>query len=89
MVLRTIYLMRHAARMDKAMELENIDWVSTAKRPQDTPLSISGIEQARVIGSQLKGSGITKILCSPMIRTLMTALEIARVIGLGPSSIID
>jgi hypothetical protein len=29
--------------MDKAMELENIDWVSTAKRPQDTPLSIGGM----------------------------------------------
>jgi broad specificity phosphatase PhoE len=61
---------------------ENVDWVSTAKRPQDTPLSAGGIEQAREVGKQLKDSRTTKILCSPMIRTLMTALEIASVIGL-------
>lgn len=80
--------MRHADRMDKAMELNNLDWISTASRPQDPPLSVRGIEQAKEVGKQLKDSGITKILCSPMIRTLMTALEIANVMELGPSCIL-
>ncbi len=47
----------------------------------------SGRKQAAEVGRQLKDVGITKILSSPMIRTVLTADIIAEVLGLGANSI--
>ena len=78
-----IYLMRHAEREDRATEVAGKNWISTAPRPQDPTLSSYGFEQARNVGKQLKNSRITKILCSPMIRCVQTANEVASELGLG------
>lgn len=82
-----IYIMRHAEREDRATELQGLDWISTAPRPQDPPLSKRGFEQAQLVGRQLKGKGITKILCSPMLRTCQTAELVATQLGLGANTI--
>lgn len=87
MPLGVLYIMRHAEREDRATELQGIDWISTAPRPQDPHLSGRGFEQASNVGRKLKGAGITKILCSPMIRTVQTADQVAEELGLGPNSI--
>lgn len=87
MVLKSIILMRHAEREDRALEAEGKDWISTAPRPQDPKLSPKGIRQAQEVGRQLLDRGVTRILCSPMIRCVMTADYIAEVLGLGPNSI--
>lgn len=87
MVLKSIILMRHAEREDRALEAEGKDWISTAPRPQDPKLSPKGIRQAQEVGRQLIGRGVTRILCSPMIRCVMTADCIAEVLGLGSNSI--
>lgn len=79
--------MRHAERQDRATELQGIDWISTAPRPQDPSLSKRGFEQAALVGHQLKDAGITKILCSPMLRTVQTADVVAEVLGLGENSL--
>jgi broad specificity phosphatase PhoE len=48
---------------------------------------LTGRQQAFEVGKQLKSVGITKILSSPLIRTVMTADIIADVLGLGENSI--
>lgn len=48
---------------------------------------MSGIQQAKNAGDQMKDWGITKILSSPMIRTVMTSDTVAQQIGLGEKSI--
>lgn len=42
-MVKSIILMRHAEREDRAQEMKGIDWISTAPRPQDPQLSESGI----------------------------------------------
>lgn len=42
MPLKSIILMRHAEREDRASEAKGIDWISTAERPQDPLLSEQG-----------------------------------------------
>ena len=42
MVVKSIILMRHAEREDRALEKEGKDWISTAARPQDPLLSANG-----------------------------------------------
>lgn len=42
MVVKSIILMRHAEREDRAQEKKGIDWISTAPRPQDPVLSEEG-----------------------------------------------
>lgn len=111
-MVKSIILMRHAEREDRAQELKGIDWISTAPRPQDPVLSEGGldcfglcvltcleikssfllfgtlgIQQAKNAGEQMKNWGITKILSSPMIRTVQTSDIVAEQIGLGENSI--
>lgn len=50
-------------------------------------LILSGIIQAQNAGEQMKEWGITKILSSPMIRTVMTSDIVAEKIGLGENTI--
>jgi broad specificity phosphatase PhoE len=84
---RTIVLMRHCERLDRAMEKRDEDWISTAPRPQDPPLSEHGLFQAAIVGNQMKDLGIEKIYVSPLIRTVQTAHAIADILGLGPGSL--
>ncbi len=46
-----------------------------------------GMKQALEAGKQMKDWGVTRILSSPMIRTVQTADVIAEVLGFGPNSI--
>ena len=56
------------------------------KRPRvaDPPLTDIGVEQARWVGESLKDEGITRLYCSPMLRTLQTAQAISEIIDLPP-----
>ncbi len=42
-MVKSIILMRHAEREDRAQELAGKDWISTAPRPQDPVLSARGM----------------------------------------------
>jgi len=81
--------MRHAERLDRYLEAKGEDWISTAPRPQDSPLSPAGRDQARRVAQQLKDSGfrIRFILCSPMVRCVETADLVAGELGLGAGSL--
>lgn len=41
-MLKSIILMRHAEREDRALEAEGKDWIHSAERPQDPLLSPKG-----------------------------------------------
>lgn len=45
------------------------------------------MQQAEEVGRQLKDAGITRILCSPMVRTVQTADIVAAQLGLGANSV--
>lgn len=84
----TIILIRHAERLDRYLESKGEDWISTALRPQDSPLSPFGIHQAKETGKYFKQKfSVTKILSSPMIRTIQTADIICGEMDLGPDTI--
>lgn len=76
----TVFIVRHGERIDHIDE----KWVKMAKRPFDPGLSTRGMEQAREVGEKLKRDGetIDYIYSSPFQRTLETATEIAKVLGL-------
>jgi hypothetical protein len=42
MVVKSVILMRHAEREDRAVEAEGRDWIHSAERPQDPLLSAKG-----------------------------------------------
>lgn len=86
-MVKEIYLLRHAERLDRAMEKNGEDWISSAPRPQDPPLSKRGFDQITTAGKMLQSKGITKILCSPMIRTVQSADRVAEKLGFGAKSI--
>ena len=69
-----IIIVRHAERLDHI----DASWADTALRPQDSPLSAHGKEQARLLGVWLKSQGVVadRFFVSPFIRTCQTA-EIA------------
>ncbi|HTH71974.1 MAG TPA: histidine phosphatase family protein [Candidatus Pristimantibacillus sp.] len=48
----------------------------------DTKLTEVGVEQAKATAMKVKGKGITKIVCSPMIRAQQTAETIAAELGI-------
>jgi broad specificity phosphatase PhoE len=73
-----IVLLRHAERLDRAMEEKGLNWICNAKYPQDPPLSEFGCDQAKKIGSILSSLEITHMYVSPMIRTVMTADLVSR-----------
>jgi len=86
-MVKSIILMRHAEREDRALEKIGKDWISTAARPQDPKLSVRGFDQAVDVAKKLSGVGVTKILCSPMIRTVNTAEIIAEKLGFKDNSV--
>ena len=68
-----LYLIRHGQSTN-----------NEGKRPRvaDPPLTDIGVEQARWVGESLKDEGITRLYCSPMLRTLQTAQIIGDIIDL-------
>lgn len=74
--------MRHGERLDRYLESKGENWISTAERPQDSPLSPFGIDQACAVGSQLRDFNISHILSSPMIRTVQTSHQVASQISI-------
>eukprot|EP00588_Corethron_pennatum_P030317 CAMPEP_0194335832 /NCGR_PEP_ID=MMETSP0171-20130528/70875_1 /TAXON_ID=218684 /ORGANISM="Corethron pennatum, Strain L29A3" /LENGTH=215 /DNA_ID=CAMNT_0039099059 /DNA_START=9 /DNA_END=653 /DNA_ORIENTATION=- len=88
----SIFISRHAERLDRAMEKEGLSWLNTAVRPQDPPLSSHGCTQARLLGAHLAvhphGKLISRVVCSPLVRCVQTADAVAAALGLGPRSIL-
>ncbi|GAB5365455.1 hypothetical protein AAMO2058_001059600 [Amorphochlora amoebiformis] len=72
--LGAVFLVRHGERLDHI----NPAWRISARNPFDSPLSDNGIQQARETGKRLRKERIHEILASPFLRTLQTAVEIAK-----------
>ena len=70
-----LYLIRHGQSTNNEGVLP---------RAADPPLTDIGEEQARWTGESLKDEGITRLYCSPMLRTLQTAKIISDIIDLPP-----
>lgn len=66
---RTLWLVRHGHRQDVA----DPDWLKTAARPHDCPLSAQGRQQAREVGQALADQPIDHIVTSPFLRAVQTA----------------
>lgn len=75
---RHLYFVRHGMRVD----FENPAWRETAANPHDTPLSPTGLRQARDIAEALRFRGIDHIFSSPFLRALETAHPLAAELGL-------
>lgn len=60
----------------------NVDEVFDGQRV-NSPLTIQGEEDARKTGERLRGSGITKIVSSPLQRATKTAQIISEIIGVS------
>ena len=70
-----LYLIRHGQSTNNEGKLP---------RAADPSLTDIGREQARWAGESLKDEGITRLYCSPMLRTLQTAQIIGDIIDLPP-----
>lgn len=70
-----LYLIRHGQSTNNEGKLPRI---------ADPPLTDIGVEQARWVGESLRGEGITRLYCSPMLRTLQTARRISEILDLPP-----
>ncbi|CAF1244098.1 unnamed protein product [Adineta steineri] len=73
---KNIYFARHGERTDWI----DRTWIETAKRQYDSPLSSYGLQQAHELGiyiTELKPR-ITHIYASPFLRTIQTALQVAK-----------
>lgn len=75
---RHLYFVRHGMRVD----FENPAWRETADNPHDTPLSPTGLRQARDIARALRGEGIDHVFSSPFLRAVETAHPLAAELGL-------
>ncbi|KJE94406.1 hypothetical protein CAOG_05049 [Capsaspora owczarzaki ATCC 30864] len=69
---RTIYIVRHAERLD----LVDATWIPAAARPWDPPVSEHGLRQARHTGSRLARYPVARVFTSPFLRCMQTAAEI-------------
>ena len=70
-----LYLIRHGQSTNNEGKLPRI---------ADPPLTDIGVKQARWVGESLKDEGITRLYCSPMLRTLQTTQMIRDSIDLPP-----
>lgn len=75
---QTIWIARHGNRLD----FVNPEWLNTAKRRYDPPLSEDGVIQAQQLAQRLKSENIAHIFASPFLRTVQTAYEVAKVLDL-------
>lgn len=70
-----LYLIRHGQSTNNEAKLARV---------ADPPLTDIGVKQARWVGESLKDEGITRLYCSPMLRTLQTTQMITDSIDLPP-----
>lgn len=75
---QTVWIARHGNRID----FVNPAWFNTAQRPYDPHLSEDGLLQAQQLAQRLKSEPIAHIFCSPFLRTVQTAHEIAKLLDL-------
>eukprot|EP00468_Gymnochlora_sp_CCMP2014_P007470 CAMPEP_0167761902 /NCGR_PEP_ID=MMETSP0110_2-20121227/12441_1 /TAXON_ID=629695 /ORGANISM="Gymnochlora sp., Strain CCMP2014" /LENGTH=545 /DNA_ID=CAMNT_0007648659 /DNA_START=8 /DNA_END=1645 /DNA_ORIENTATION=- len=73
-----VFLARHGEREDHV----NPKWYLNAPNVFDPPLSKRGFEQAHELGVRLRNENITHIVASPFTRTIQTAIEVAKELGL-------
>eukprot|EP00472_Partenskyella_glossopodia_P014561 CAMPEP_0197518240 /NCGR_PEP_ID=MMETSP1318-20131121/3380_1 /TAXON_ID=552666 /ORGANISM="Partenskyella glossopodia, Strain RCC365" /LENGTH=656 /DNA_ID=CAMNT_0043068413 /DNA_START=324 /DNA_END=2294 /DNA_ORIENTATION=+ len=73
-----VFLTRHGEREDHV----NPKWYLNAENVFDPPLSLRGIAQAAELGERLLSENITHIIASPFTRTIQTAIEVAKKLGL-------
>lgn len=78
-MVRTVCITRHGNRLD----FVDSGWFKTAPRPYDPPLSADGVVQARELGERLRAEHIARIFCSPFLRSVQTAHEVAEVLDLS------
>lgn len=69
---QNLFVMRHGERMDNY----DPDWILSAPRPWDPPLTDRGKPQARETGKRLRDWNITRVICSPFLRCIQTAAEV-------------
>jgi broad specificity phosphatase PhoE len=75
---QTIWIARHGNRHDFVYP----EWFNTAERRYDPPLSEDGLIQAQQLGQRLRSENISHIFCSPFLRAIQTANEVAEVLDL-------
>jgi len=75
---QTVWIARHGNRLD----FVNPAWFDTAERRYDPPLSEDGLIQAQQLAARLKSTKIAQIFCSPFLRTIQTANEVALALNL-------
>eukprot|EP00249_Psilotum_nudum_P013202 c24210_g1_i1 orf=255-1103(+) len=82
--MQNFFVMRHGHRLDDF----DRKWVYTAPRPWDPPLTEAGKMRAWDKGKKLRAEGwnITRILCSPFLRCVQTAVEVTTALCLLESS---
>lgn len=70
-----LYLIRHGQSTNNEGKLPRV---------ADPPLTDIGVKQAHWVGESLKDEGITRLYCSPMLRTLQTAQMVSDSLDLPP-----
>jgi broad specificity phosphatase PhoE len=76
--MRTVWLMRHADRLDFIQP----EWFETALYPYDPPLAPIGLDWAISLAQDSSLSSIEQIFTSPFLRTIQTAAPLARMLQL-------
>lgn len=76
---RTIWVARHALRVDYGIE---DTWRDPRGYHDDPGLSQAGFEQVRALAARLIGQGIEHIVSSPFLRAIQTAEIVAEALGL-------
>eukprot|EP00252_Welwitschia_mirabilis_P013057 TRINITY_DN28873_c0_g1_i1.p1 TRINITY_DN28873_c0_g1~~TRINITY_DN28873_c0_g1_i1.p1 ORF type:complete len:259 (-),score=52.35 TRINITY_DN28873_c0_g1_i1:355-1131(-) len=74
MAVQNLFVMRHGERLDNC----DPQWVRTAPRPWDPPLTERGKIQAWNAGKRLRAEGwnITRVFSSPFLRCVQTTAEV-------------
>jgi|MDTE01.2.fsa_nt_gb broad specificity phosphatase PhoE len=87
-----IIVLRHGERMDRYVEAQGKDWLSSAPRPQDPSLSKFGEQQIVQVGGLIKKClvpGTVKILSSPLVRCVQTSTILAQEIGFSSKIVVE
>lgn len=74
-----VVIVRHGHRLNWVQEDWGVEWQKN--RPNDSPLSDVGLQQARELAQYLTQRPVSVIYASPYFRTLQTANEIALLSG--------
>ncbi|MYH63108.1 MAG: histidine phosphatase family protein, partial [Caldilineaceae bacterium SB0675_bin_29] len=91
-----LYLIRHGQSFNNLLAEQLMDrpgpypYESYMKqRVAEPPLTTLGEEQAERLGSYVNGMAISRLYCSPMLRTMQTIRPLAESLGCNPAVWID